>query len=274
MKKRNKLSLLLIFVLILSGCQLAKEENQVSQGRFIGIYLRSDRMGLLEAHEVPEVIYDEETETYDVKDDKGYFYFSPTVIKKDGERYMEQVSSGHLSDIRTTVSVGEGSGTAADVEATLFFTERNQIFYPYRIYQDGSGKVYLERSDMGYQLDHMGALMFSEEASYDEIRNIEGYQMKLKVTFEYKAVPETIRIFEMGEDHKVRNEVVFEASETVPSYEPGEDTAYLLVEYISAEAGENTVERLLLSEKDQSLPLYEAGDGVLKKHLVPLQWIK
>jgi len=58
MKKRNKLSLLLVLVLILSGCQLARAEEQVSQGRFIGIYLRSDRMGLLEAHEVPEVIYD------------------------------------------------------------------------------------------------------------------------------------------------------------------------------------------------------------------------
>ena len=46
MKKRNKLSLLLVLVLILSGCQLAREEEQVSQGRFIGIYLRSDRMGL------------------------------------------------------------------------------------------------------------------------------------------------------------------------------------------------------------------------------------
>ncbi len=273
MKKRNKLSLLLVLVLILSGCQLAREEEQVSQGRFIGIYLRSDRMGLLEAHEVPEVIYDEETETYDVKDEKGYFYFSPTVIKKDGESYMEQVSSGHLSDIRSTVSVGEAGGTAADVETVLYFTEKNQIFYPYRIRQDENGKVFMERSDaMGYQVDHLSALMLSEDASYNEIQNIEGYQMKFKVSFLYKAAPEVVRIFEMGKDHAIRKKTVLQASMRPEEYRPEENTAYLLLEYESSLEGEESIDRLLVSKEEASFPLYEEADGVLLKKLVPILW--
>lgn len=90
MKNLYKITALLLGMLfMLTGCQLAKEETQVSKGRFIGVYLRTDRMGQLEEEDLPEVVYDEETETYEVKEEKGYFFFSPSVTKKDGERYQE-----------------------------------------------------------------------------------------------------------------------------------------------------------------------------------------
>lgn len=273
MKHKFLIGVLLLGVMMITGCQLAKEEEQVSKGRFIGVYLRTDRMGHLAEEDLPQVVYDEETETYEVKEEKGYFYFSPTVIKKDGESYMEQVSSGHLSDIRTTVSVGEAGGTAADVETVLYFTEKNQIFYPYRIRQDENGKVFMERSDaMGYQVDHLSALMLSEDASYNEIQNIEGYQMKFKVSFEYKEAPETVRIFEMGKDHAIRKETVLPASLSLEEYKPEKETAYLLIEYESSLEGEDSIERLLVSKEEASFPLYEEADGVLLKKLVPILW--
>lgn len=276
MKKRNKLSLLLVLVLILSGCQLAREEEQVSKGRFIGVYLRTDRMGHLAEEDLPQVVYDEKTETYEVKEEKeekGYFFFSPSVTKKDGERYQEQVTSGHLSDMNITVSVGEGGGTAQDVEAVLYFTEKNQIFYPYRIRQDENGEVFMQRSDaMGYQVDHLSALMLSEDASYDEIQNIEEYQMKFKVSFLYKAAPEVVRIFEMGKDHAIRKETVLPASLSLEEYKPEKETAYLLIEYESSLEGEDSIERLLVSKEEESFPLYEKADGVLLKKLVPTLW--
>ena len=219
------------------------------------------------------MVYDEETETYEVKEEKGYFFFSPSVTKKDGERYQEQVTSGHLSDMNITVSVGEGGGTAQDVEAVLYFTEKNQIFYPYRIRQDENGEVFMQRSDdMGYQVDHISALMLSEDDSYDEIGNNEGYQMKFKVSFLYKAAPEVVRIFEMGKDHAIRKETVLPFSENLEEYRPEKDTAYLLLEYESSLEGEESIDRLLVSKEEASFPLYEEAEGVLLKKLVPILW--
>ena len=274
MKNLYKITALLLGMLfMLTGCQLAKEETQVSKGRFIGVYLRTDRMGQLEEEDLPEVVYDEETETYEVKEEKGYFFFSPSVTKKDGERYQEQVTSGHLSDMNITVSVGEGGGTAQDVEAVLYFTEKNQIFYPYRIRQDENGEVFMQRSDdMGYQVDHISALMLSEDDSYDEIGNNEGYQMKFKVSFLYKAAPEVVRIFEMGKDHAIRKETVLPFSENLEEYRPEKDTAYLLLEYESSLEGEESIDRLLVSKEEASFPLYEEAEGVLLKKLVPILW--
>lgn len=273
MKHKFLIGGLLLGVMMITGCQLAKEEEQVSKGRFIGVYLRTDRMGHLAEEDLPQVVYDEETETYEVKEEKGYFFFSPSVTKKDGERYQEQVTSGHLSDMNITVSVGEGGGTAQDVEAVLYFTEKNQIFYPYRIRQDENGEVFMQRSDdMGYQVDHLSALMLSEDASYNEIQNIEGYQMKFKVSFLYKAAPETVRIFEMGKDHAIRKETVLPASLNLEEYKPEKETAYLLIEYESSLEGEDSIERLLVSKEEESFPLYEKADGVLLKKLVPTLW--
>lgn len=274
MKNLYKITALLLGMLfMLTGCQLAKEETQVSKGRFIGVYLRTDRMGQLEEEDLPEVVYDEETETYEVKEEKGYFFFSPSVTKKDGERYQEQVTSGHLSDMNITVSVGEGGGTAQDVEAVLYFTEKNQIFYPYRIRQDENGEVFMQRSDdMGYQVDHISALMLSEDDSYDEIGNNEGYQMKFKVSFLYKAAPEVVRIFEMGKDHAIRKKTVLQASMRPEEYRPEENTAYLLLEYESSLEGEESIDRLLVSKEEASFPLYEEAEGVLLKKLVPILW--
>ena len=273
MKRRFLIGGLLLGMMMVTGCQLAKEEEQVSKGRFIGVYLRTDRMGQLEEEDLPEVVYDEETETYEVKEEKGYFFFSPSVTKKDGERYQEQVTSGHLSDMNITVSVGEGGGTAQDVEAVLYFTEKNQIFYPYRIRQDENGEVFMQRSDdMGYQVDHISALMLSEDDSYDEIGNNEGYQMKFKVSFLYKAAPEVVRIFEMGKDHAIRKETVLPFSENLEEYRPEKDTAYLLLEYESSLEGEESIDRLLVSKEEASFPLYEEAEGVLLKKLVPILW--
>lgn len=273
MKHKFLIGGLLLGVMMITGCQLAKEEEQVSKGRFIGVYLRTDRMGHLAEEDLPQVVYDEETETYEVKEEKGYFFFSPSVTKKDGERYQEQVTSGHLSDMNITVSVGEGGGTAQDVEAVLYFTEKNQIFYPYRIRQDENGEVFMQRSDaMGYQVDHISALMLSEDDSYDEIGNNEGYQMKFKVSFEYKEAPETVRIFEMGKDHAIRKETVLPASLSLEEYKPEKETAYLLIEYESSLEGEDSIERLLVSKEEASFPLYEEADGVLLKKLVPILW--
>lgn len=273
MKHKFLIGGLLLGVMMITGCQLAKEEEQVSEGRFIGVYLRTDRMGHLAEEDLPQVVYDEETETYEVKEEKGYFFFSPSVTKKDGERYQEQVTSGHLSDMNITVSVGEGGGTAQDVEAVLYFTEKNQIFYPYRIRQDENGEVFMQRSDdMGYQVDHISALMLSEDDSYDEIGNNEGYQMKFKVSFEYKAASEVVRIFEMGKDHAIRKETVLQASERLEEYRPDQDTAYLLLEYEASLEGEDLIERLLVSKEEESFPLYEETDGVLLKKLVPIIW--
>lgn len=273
MKRRFLIGGLLLGMMMVTGCQLAKEEEQVSKGRFIGVYLRTDRMGHLAEEDLPEVVYDEETETYEVKEEKGYFFFSPSVTKKDGESYQEQVTSGHLSDMNITVSVGEGGGTAQDVEAVLYFTEKNQIFYPYRIRQDENGEVFMQRSDdMGYQVDHISALMLSEDDSYDEIGNNEGYQMKFKVSFLYKAAPEVVRIFEMGKDHAIRKETVLPFSENLEEYRPEKDTAYLLLEYESSLEGEESIERLLVSKEEASFPLYEEAEGVLLKKLVPILW--
>ena len=273
MKRRFLIGGLLLGMMMVTGCQLAKEEEQVSKGRFIGVYLRTGRMGQLEEEDLPEVVYDEETETYEVKEEKGYFFFSPSVTKKDGERYQEQVTSGHLSDMNITVSVGEGGGTAQDVEAVLYFTEKNQIFYPYRIRQDENGEVFMQRSDdMGYQVDHISALMLSEDNSYDEIGNNEGYQMKFKVSFLYKAAPEVVRIFEMGKDHAIRKETVLPFSENLEEYRPEKDTAYLLLEYESSLEGEESIDRLLVSKEEASFPLYEEAEGVLLKKLVPILW--
>ncbi|SFN73034.1 hypothetical protein [Proteiniclasticum ruminis] len=273
MKRRFLIGGLLLGIMMITGCQLAKEEEQVSKGRFIGVYLRTDRMGHLAEEDLPAVVYDEETETYEVKEEKGYFFFSPSVTKKDGESYQEQVTSGHLSDMNITASVGEGGGTALDVEAVLYFTEKNQIFYPYRIRQDENGEVFMQRSDdMGYQVDHLSAVMLSEDASYDEIGNNEGYQMKFKVSFLYKAAPETVRIFEMGKDHTIRKETVIPSSENLEEYRPEKDTAYLLLEYETSSEGEDSIERLLVSKEEESFPLYEEADGVLLKKLVPILW--
>lgn len=273
MKHKFLIGGLLLGVMMITGCQLAKEEEQVSKGRFIGVYLRTDRMGHPAEEDLPQVVYDEETETYEVKEEKGYFFFSPSVTKKDGERYQEQVTSGHLSDMNITVSVGEGGGTAQDVEAVLYFTEKNQIFYPYRIRQDENGEVFMQRSDdMGYQVDHLSALMLSEDDSYDEIGNNEGYQMKFKVSFLYKAAPEVVRIFEMGKDHAIRKKTVLQASMRPEEYRPEENTAYLLLEYESSLEGEESIDRLLVSKEEASFPLYEEADGVLLKKLVPILW--
>lgn len=274
MKNPYKITALLLGMLfMLTGCQLAKEETQVSKGRFIGVYLRTAQMGQLEEEDLPEVVYDEETETYEVKEEKGYFFFSPSVTKKDGESYQEQVTSGHLSDLNIIASVGEGGGTALDVEAVLYFTEKNQIFYPYRIRQGENGEVFMQRSDdMGYQVDHLSAVVLSEDASYDEIKKIEGDQMKFKVSFLYKAAPETVRIFEMGKDHAIRKETVLPSSENLEEYRPEKDTAYLLLEYETSSEGEESIERLLVSKEEESFPLYEEADGVLLKKLVPILW--
>lgn len=279
MKKRNKLMMVLIAgVLMLSGCQLASGER-ISGGNLIGVLITTQDMPYHDEMSAPQAIYDQKKGTYIFEDMEGYYFYSPLVHGEGGVEYYDQVSSGHLSEVKNNVHLTDNVSTAFEVEASLYFTKKDMAFYVHNVRQNPSGEVYVERTSGGLMPStHVEGEAGEVKVEDTSNMNVKGKMRKHEMTFTIRYIYQNpyagTTVIEFDEAHQILKETRYTADEVPESFSPTDACAYLIIEREKIVDGESKVERDMVEKGTETFPMFEEQEGILIKHAVLLEWKK
>lgn len=287
----KKLLAIILTVLMLSGCSLAKPggDGIATEHELTGFLLTLDvgdqpvwnreATGMEPLHLFSmegEKLYAERIEgerpRYEFPEDCGlqcfcYYVFSD----QEGETYRADTTDPELADVRREVHVSDG--THNYLEATIYATEDSNVsLYMNPVYQTPEGEVYaLGTAPMGYEV----ASMYGCSQSLTQEMKIKmgeetvtGATVKLNI--ERVVLPKTYVIIEMSESNQPLRQTEY-APEAMPErYVPDADAAYILLET----AGAETV-RTVYSPDDMSAVMdtyYPGAYGLCIKGYTRIEW--
>jgi len=277
--KVPKMGMILLLLLLFTGCSLAKEEEALGEDAFIGLLVTTQHMqedyeeGRMEASGVN----DRGAPIFEGF--PGYTLYAPLVVHEEGESYYEQVSSGEFSDLSNHIHIHDTEGVTSTMEATLYFHEKELIFYPLRVYQRKDGSVYARRVDGGVmggsalEGDKM-SMNFEESISYKEEGKTKVQEMSFTLNMVYKVQQKEVQLLEVSAEHEVLHKELFLGSlEEMLSYEPSGETAYLLLETFKEDSDtDETLERTLYGKDQKTFYLWEEKEGLLIKRWIQILW--
>lgn len=170
MSKKGFGLILLLCMLVFSGCSLAKESpKEKEQDRLMGVYLVNAENGqdLTEKEnwveygtqnldteygklDIPRMIlpavYDSENRDFTFPGVQGYALFSAVVAEEEGNC---DVSASDLADGMFGVRVND-LGTSYDLSGTLYVGKDDFTWIVYHVYQTADGMVYLDGTGNSY----------------------------------------------------------------------------------------------------------------------------
>ena len=170
MSKKGFGLILLLCMLVFSGCSLAKEpQKEKEQDRLMGVYLVNTENGqdLTENEnwveygtqnldteygklDIPRMIlpavYDSENGDFTFPGVQGYALFSAVVAEEEGNC---DVSASDLADGMFGVQVND-LGTSYDLSGTLYVGKDDFTWIVYHVYQTADGMVYLDGTGNSY----------------------------------------------------------------------------------------------------------------------------
>lgn len=287
MNKRKFAALLLLLMLALSGCQLAREEHapqQPAQDALAGFFITTAALDI--PHAAPRLyaraVTPDTGEPLDFvfEGAAGFRCFSAVVSQAD-EMYRVLISDpgivGNGMHIRET-----DSGSSVDFSGTLYLWPREQmdtIYYVNPVYQQEDGQIYCVRGS-GVHISAASApgaamtttLTESHQTTVNGEAKTRSASAALSIDTMYR--PEKIVILQMDDQGLLlaRNEY---APEHLPDcLSPVRAAAFLVCEtYAHALDGSPYVTRALLQPGDTALSaFYARSDGVCIPASVPLRW--
>lgn len=268
-KKAISVCLVLVLLLSLCGCQLAKPEdsNSSEADRFVGVFITTEYLDLLDAETAFEEylknnagnISDGETITFDIntqnnrvyatfveepyQDDDGEYHFSNNYefVGLDGIALaIYQIPNGEESYVSS--SVGDGicdvhmktGGEDQGISGTIWMVKNSgeAIYYLNPIYQTEDGRVYLvPGSGLHISSDVGGRASQKIETNATITENGEtySYTFAAEVFVDFAEPAQTVTIIQMNENDEEVKRETFKTDNLPKQLAPGEDTALFMV---------------------------------------------
>ena len=299
MTMKNKLCLLAILtacMLLLSGCQLAREESgDAAPDTLIGVFLTWDYLDLFDSEaylqdNINAIVRGKNVQTdgapyqgrlYATYLDKrdfifenvaGMNYFAPVVSDEYGTYHLlctDEGISGGDRHIHTT-----DEGTRVTMSGTIYVAPRkgDRTLYQNYVYQTPEGDVYVTSgSGMGFG-ENVGEFSFTTDESAT-VTNTDGkkesYSCSIEITVKEMAETDTITVLQLDSNHAVISQSTHSTDVLPDSVTPDVSCAYILMEA----AGESGVTRTLFQPLDEGMTAYRPReDGVMVGHYIRLLW--
>lgn len=310
---RNKrIAVLLIAVLhlaMLSGCQLAREDEGENGDRLVGVFVTTEYIDLFDMESYlndnlravgGDIAIDGDTsayegrlyaarveeegdrpDTYTFEGLDGSAFYS--LFSQDGENeegYYHSVVSGGISDAHSHYTVTD-EGERIELSASIYFEADGSSpeFYCNPVYQTEDGQIYLT-SGSGISTDGVLAegTMMSQKLEETSSTTMNGGKEEFGLSVEIQIVgvylPEKYVLIRMSEDDQV-----LDREEYIPGRFPEEikfdaETAYVLLKGQRTN-GEGEPETFLevYDRLDSCISTMESlSDGVCTKRDIPITW--
>lgn len=299
---------LLLTVVFLSGCQLAKDGDAtqggnpiVNKDRLIGVYITTEHVNLevweqpadLEtpprlnavlksvAHKNPETGESSEHEEYVFEEVKGMAFYAAKMPSPDGQDfYTSSVGDEAIGNTNIHLNVAD-EGETITLEGTIYIgihPTATPVFYMNPIYQTPSGEVYL-LAGSGFSFNanldgSSGSQTLDESTSQTENGQTKTYTAKLKMTYEVHIIPQRVTLLEMSAAHEKLKTHDFQVSDLPQELVLSDETAYLIAETWSTNGdGVETATRTILEADQEYLNTKRLReDGILIEHGTKLHW--
>ena len=285
--KKTAFVWMLILLLCLSGCRLAREDGAQAQShdRLVGVFVTEEHLDLFdfEAYfqdHANELISGGKTM---IEDTRGYEQRIYANMEKGGcvfegldgilfasYAFREENVSGFRNAPENRVSgwvnlEESETETVLSMDGTIYISDKigyAQYFYN-PVWQDGEGRVYLTAGTGLSSNVTEGTGMknwhdISDEYSLTTGGQSKSYRADIRIAIEAITLPESYSICYMDENHQKLTEAVFSPEKMPSQLQPPEGTAYLMVESTSHRRdGTEFVSRQIFSrEEDTVLEIY------------------
>ena len=267
-KKAFIACLVLVLLLNLCGCQLAKPEagDSSKSDRLVGVFITTEYLDLFDAEEAFEEylknnagnISDGETITFDTDNQHNRVY--ATFIEEpyqdeDGEYHFSnnyefsglegislatyQIQNGEESYFASSVGDGicdvhmKSGGEEQGISGTIWMKKNSGdvIYYMNPIYQTTDGKVYVvSGSGLHISSDVGGraSQKIEEKATITESGETYSYTFAVEVAVDFAEPAETVTIIQMSQKDEEISREIFQVDNLPKQFVPSADTAYII----------------------------------------------
>ncbi len=305
--KRKYLSVLILSLMLLSGCQLAlegKASEPFHGDRFIGVFvtrgssigskvykdteienMTEEELANLPMNEYDSegkfyATYSEEEKTFDFNHE-GYSFFS-VEIKENEEVIYTSIVGEVISDSSSSFIVGDDE-EKTELEGTIRFTPGSgeTVWYFNRVYQEEDGDVYAMHSGPGLGIDEelsegsMASQTMDEVTTVTENGKAKTVRTNVKVNLAMMFKPEMIAVYEMDENSQILTKNEYEPGKLPEVYQPLPETAYIMVETHKKGPEDTVVTREIFDQTMEYLEtFYAREDGIITVNHSVLEWTK
>jgi hypothetical protein len=245
---KTKLLTLILLLISLSGCALAKAEvptiNQEKEASPIGVYvvIRNDSF----SNDPP----------FDINDTDQTFFIQEETIGEDNETYSYSKASGQFFESHTSIYVSDDEYKTTFNASLPVFSGTPQFFRLHIIYKDNQNQYYTQPSS-SYYMEYGGGLKF--EHSTTEIIN--GVSKKKTIIFDialklYDPL-ESLQLIMMNENYEIIDTLVVSDRFNI---EIQDHISYVLIEETRLNVEQERVKTLTMVDAKtikEDLPYYQ-----------------
>jgi len=275
---------------MITGCQLAKEDGILDEGKLIGVFITTEFLEILEyeglfntgitvssgkeliidnnigrvyADRVVKTLTGESTgDTTEISEFifpglTGISYFSPVITDGHGT-YVSSMSDEAISNGHLSIHSGDDRDSRT-MEGTIFITSppgMDHIFYFNPVYQDNDGKVYVTPGD-AISMTGESAPGTAMSQTLDVVNTvtenglIKTDSFSITVSINIMYAPVKYVISQMNADNELISWIGYEPGEITETMIPDKNTAYIIVEmHQYDETGTLVVTRELYGRED------------------------
>ena len=291
--------LILLAVMLLSGCQLAQEEGGAAGGDdfLIGIFVTKDDRGSVDAVVDEDGRYyatvelrttfnpytEEETtdEVYTFPDLEGMYYYF--IIDRSDPEVVSSITGPNegVFDQGTGFEYTE-SVDRANLEASFYAAlgGDSSVFHGNPIYRTADGEVYITSGGAGISfadsenLGSLGSVTHSQTSTIRVGEDVETWEITAKASFAYRSVPHTIVLLQMDDQGNCLNRMEFAPGEAPERLTPEGETAYFIVESwgTKADGTPATIREIVDREEDFLTTWYLLDNGFFNNQITHLDW--
>ncbi len=271
--RKGMLPMLFLVCLLLSGCQLAREDAEGAQKNLVGVLLTTEGRSTFAAAEDGEAprLYAQVSDKYDVTfpEAEGWLMAVASFTNAQGEGV-------NVTACDEDISMSELQFTSGDVErvsftGTLYVNTAkmaelgHEVVYVNPVYQDGEGRIWAEPgAGIGLSPDGEGGMWTNTYTSTQTERMGEENQSResaVTVKIAPRHPPVQTVVHEMSEDNQLLSTRAYEPG-TMTAYQPGAACAYLIVEEHRQGPEGVEMERMLIERGTERMRAWSLGQGL------------
>ncbi len=271
--RKGMLPMLLLVCLLLSGCQLAREDAQGAQKNLVGVLLTMEgrpAFATAENGEAPR-LYAQVSEEHEVSfpQVEGWLMAVVSFTDAQGESVTvttcdEDIDMSELHFTSGDVERVSFTGTL-HVNTALLAEKGHEMVFVNPVYQDGEGRIWAEEgAGVGFSdAEEGGGWTNTLTSTQTERVGEESITRESAVTV--KIVPrhppmQTV-VHEMSSDNQLLSTRAYEPG-TMTVYQPGAACAYLIVEEHRQGPEGVEMERMLIERGTEQMRAWSLGQGL------------
>lgn len=310
MKKISAILLVLMLLLSMAGCQLARTETEETNDRMVGVLITRDYLDLFDmeaylednlkitggdividgdtsAYEgriyasfVPKTLYGENGETMEDEDllfsDLEGIHYVAARMKENGEYYNRVYSSDGLLNGKSSYhSTDFEDSVTLEGEIWLVQGTGDLMAYINPVYQDDDGNFYVTPGQGFHSSGDSGTGSLFTQTMEDSSTVTNGgiittVSNSITISIGIKPKPLQYRLLQMREDNTILSSDDYTPGEMPQDITVSSDAAYMLLE--THQQSSDTVRTIINPDEDHISTLYAGEDGYLLEDITFLHW--